>query len=101
MSLERDEIERRQRMRVSIPHPSQAARNFLEKTGKFDDGQHAQRHEAYLALDQRVKAELASFATAIDQRFGHGAFLGARDKGSIEQVLTKVMAYCKGSNVNT
>jgi len=96
MSLERDEIERRQRMKVSIPHPSQAARNFLEKTGKFDDEQHAQRHEAYLALDQGAKAELASFATAIDQRFGHGAFLGARDKGSIEQVLTKVMAYCKG-----
>ncbi|MCO7727540.1 Ti-type conjugative transfer relaxase TraA [Brucella intermedia] len=93
-SLERDEIERRQRMSVEIPYPSEAARNFLVDAGRLGDEQYAQRHEAYRALDQGVKAELEAFATAIDRRFGNGAFLGACDRVSIEQKLAKVMAYC-------
>lgn len=75
-SLERDEIERRQRMSVEIPYPSEAARNYLVNAGRLGDEQYAQRHEAYRALDQGVKAELEVFATAIDRRFGNGAFLG-------------------------
>ncbi|NVM40557.1 Ti-type conjugative transfer relaxase TraA [Ochrobactrum intermedium] len=94
-SLEREEVERRQRMSVAIPYPSETARNYLVNAGKLDDEQYAQRHEAYLALDQGVKAELEAFATAIDRRFGKGAFWGARDRDSIKQKLVKVMAHCK------
>lgn len=93
-SLERDEIERRQRMSASIPYPSEAARNYLVNAAKLDDEQYAQRHEAYLALDQGVKAELEAFATAIDRRFRNGTFLGACDQVTIEKKLAKVMAYC-------
>ncbi|WP_376903275.1 BID domain-containing protein [Brucella pseudintermedia] len=93
-SLERDEIERRQRMSVEIPYPSEVAQNYLVDAGKLGDEQYAQRHEAYRSLDQGVKAELEAFATAIDRRFGNGAFLGACDRVSIEQKLAKVMAYC-------
>ena len=93
-SLERDEIERRQRMSVDIPYPSEAARNYLVNAERLGDEQYAQRHEAYRALDQGVKAELEAFATAIDRRFGNGAFLGACDKVSREQKVVKLMPYC-------